>query len=149
MSYTPTTWTTGDTITASAMNKIENGIANAGGAMIVNLDDGELDKTYTEIYGAISSGTPVYLRYSYGDSESPNEGQRLAPITAVYRYSDSVYRVAVNQPHYANMIQGISGKADLFTPSIAIFATSSASGYPTFYACITTNNSAVTDYNIW
>ena len=31
MSYTPTTWTTGDTITASAMNKIENGIANAGG----------------------------------------------------------------------------------------------------------------------
>jgi len=31
MAYTPTTWTTGDTITASAMNKIENGIANAGG----------------------------------------------------------------------------------------------------------------------
>lgn len=31
MSYTPTTWTTGDTITASALNKIENGIANAGG----------------------------------------------------------------------------------------------------------------------
>ena len=31
MSYTPTTWTTGDTITASAMNKIENGIANADG----------------------------------------------------------------------------------------------------------------------
>ena len=31
MSYTPTTWATGDTITASAMNKIENGIANAGG----------------------------------------------------------------------------------------------------------------------
>ena len=28
MSYTPTTWTTGDTITASAMNKIEQGIAN-------------------------------------------------------------------------------------------------------------------------
>lgn len=31
MSYTPTTWNTGDTITASALNKIENGIANAGG----------------------------------------------------------------------------------------------------------------------
>lgn len=31
MSYTPTTWGTGDTITASALNKIENGIANAGG----------------------------------------------------------------------------------------------------------------------
>lgn len=31
-SYTPTTWATGDTITATAMNKIENGIANAGGS---------------------------------------------------------------------------------------------------------------------
>ena len=30
MSYTPTSWSTGDTITAAAMNKIENGIANAG-----------------------------------------------------------------------------------------------------------------------
>lgn len=29
MSYTPTNWSTGDTITASSMNKIENGIANA------------------------------------------------------------------------------------------------------------------------
>lgn len=31
MSYTPTTWNTGDTITPSALNKIEQGIANAGG----------------------------------------------------------------------------------------------------------------------
>jgi hypothetical protein len=31
MAYTPTTWTTGDTITATAMNKIENGIASGGG----------------------------------------------------------------------------------------------------------------------
>lgn len=30
MAYTPTTWATGDTITATKMNKIENGIANAG-----------------------------------------------------------------------------------------------------------------------
>lgn len=35
MAYTPTTWTTGDTITASAMNKIENGIAGAGGYDLV------------------------------------------------------------------------------------------------------------------
>lgn len=31
MSYTPTTWTTGDTITATKLNKIEQGIASAGG----------------------------------------------------------------------------------------------------------------------
>lgn len=35
MAYTPTTWTTGDTITASAMNKIENGIADGGGYDLV------------------------------------------------------------------------------------------------------------------
>lgn len=34
MAYTPTTWTTGDSVTASALNKIENGIANAGGGCV-------------------------------------------------------------------------------------------------------------------
>lgn len=44
MSYTPTTWTTGDTITASALNKIENGVANAGSVATVCVDitDGTL-----------------------------------------------------------------------------------------------------------
>lgn len=47
MSYTPTTWTTGDTITATAMNKIENGIANPGRVAIVCVDttDGTLSGT--------------------------------------------------------------------------------------------------------
>lgn len=31
MSYTPTTWATGDTITAEKLNKIEQGVSNAGG----------------------------------------------------------------------------------------------------------------------
>lgn len=30
MSYTPTTWVTGDTITATKLNNMEQGIANAG-----------------------------------------------------------------------------------------------------------------------
>lgn len=32
MAYTPTTWECGDVVTAEALNKIENGIANAGGS---------------------------------------------------------------------------------------------------------------------
>ena len=32
MSYTPTEWTTGDVITAEKLNKIENGIVEAGGS---------------------------------------------------------------------------------------------------------------------
>ena len=31
MAYTPTTWVTGDKVTATKLNKIEQGIANAGG----------------------------------------------------------------------------------------------------------------------
>ena len=31
MAYTPTTWVTGDDVTATKLNKMENGIANAGG----------------------------------------------------------------------------------------------------------------------
>lgn len=38
MAYTPTTWTTGDTITATAMNKIEQGIVNAGRIAVVCVD---------------------------------------------------------------------------------------------------------------
>ena len=52
MSYSPTTWSTGDTITASAMNKIENGIANAGGSAIVRLSASGFP-TQTWVYGYI------------------------------------------------------------------------------------------------
>ena len=44
MAYTPTTWVTGDTVTATKMNKLEQGVANAGSAMIVTETSGDLDK---------------------------------------------------------------------------------------------------------
>lgn len=37
MSYTPNTWTTGDTITATKLNNIEQGIANAGGGGVAKV----------------------------------------------------------------------------------------------------------------
>ena len=64
MSYTPTNWSTGDTITASAMNKIENGIANAGGIFWITTTETDLgqgtrlyrlDKTFLEIYTAMQN----------------------------------------------------------------------------------------------
>lgn len=72
MSYTPTTWTTGDTITASAMNKIENGIANAGSGYdaVIRLTHGDnsgqdvpanltpsiISGTYAALYAKLSNG---------------------------------------------------------------------------------------------
>ena len=38
MSYTPTTWATGDTVTATKLNKMEQGIANAGSVAVVCVD---------------------------------------------------------------------------------------------------------------
>ena len=58
MAYTPTTWVTGDTVTATKMNKLEQGVANAGGATFFNIteEDGVLNKTWTEILTAVSNG---------------------------------------------------------------------------------------------
>ena len=58
MSYTPTTWTTGDTITATAMNKIEQGIANAGGGVY----DG-----YDYVVRKVGDANPTLAKGNYSD----------------------------------------------------------------------------------
>lgn len=67
MSYTPTEWQTGDTITAEKLNKLENGVADSSGSggdgnifTIHYTIDGTFsvtsDKTYTEIQTAVAAG---------------------------------------------------------------------------------------------
>ena len=80
MSYTPTEWKKGDLITSEKLNKIEEGIVNAGssggGVFIIeeNWDeDGNiatLDKTLGEIKNAFSLKIPVFIMSSYYDSET-------------------------------------------------------------------------------
>ena len=71
MSYTPTEWKSGDTITSAKLNKIEQGIAaggggGGGGVLVVgvdwDVDNGTLDKTWSEIYTA-SQSSIVMLSY--------------------------------------------------------------------------------------
>ena len=58
MSYTPTTWAAGDTVTATKLNNMETGIGNAANPFIVTLTptaldySGTMDKTVAEIYAA-------------------------------------------------------------------------------------------------
>ena len=58
MSYTPTEWKAGDTVTSAKLNKIEQGIAAGSGILIahVGIKSGEnfptLDKTWQEIHDA-------------------------------------------------------------------------------------------------
>lgn len=56
MAYTPTNWATGDTVTATKLNKIEQGIANAGG--------GKYD-AYDYIIKQVDSNTPTLEKGSW------------------------------------------------------------------------------------
>ena len=57
MSYTPTQWSAGDTVTSAKLNKMEQGITDSNKILIINLtqEDGEaciMDKTWRQIYDA-------------------------------------------------------------------------------------------------
>ena len=64
MSYTPTNWKAGDTVTSEKLNKIEQGIAEniLPHTLIVNYDEGVGDKTWQEIMNAVLEGRQVYLK---------------------------------------------------------------------------------------
>ena len=66
MSYTPTSWKTGDTITAEKLNKMESGIEAASDSRyVVNFDDSlqQTDKTFREVKNAFLAGKNVVIRF--------------------------------------------------------------------------------------
>lgn len=135
MPYTPTEWSTGDTITASALNKIENGIANAGsgsGAVIITDNGTALDKTYAEIYALIESGTPCYISYIGGKAEQDLDSYyaysvTLLPVVAVYKYSDAYRIMAVTARQATVSNVNYLGASNMWT-----YSASNSSSYPTF-----------------
>lgn len=138
MSYTPTTWATGDTITASAMNKIENGIANAGGALVCtasyssSVSNYVLDKTAQEIYDALLSGTPAYIKYQYGSASDYSGTLYLAPIVKIYTYDyANTIRIAAVRASAGNYT--FSDKTLVPTPSVMVFSATGLNDYPQFY----------------
>ena len=140
MSYTPTQWSTGDTITASSMNKIEQGIANAGGALICNSSYDQisgkyvLDKTVQEIYDALLSGTPAYIKFQYGTMADFAGTLYLAPIVKIFNYdTTSVIRIVALKPSGA----GTKGTyIHAFTPFTLIYSATGVNEYPAFYTSI-------------
>ena len=64
MSYTKKTWASGDTVTSTALNNMENGIANAEPLIVTasNVNGSmKADKTFAEVSAAISAGRFVYM----------------------------------------------------------------------------------------
>lgn len=67
MSYTPTNWQTGDTVTAEKLNKMEQGIENAVSFIVtitLEYDTLVADKTYQQIFDAALAGNSIYAVYS-------------------------------------------------------------------------------------
>lgn len=84
MSYTPTNWSAGDTVTSAKLNKMEQGIANAGGANILVAHCGDissnitLDVTLKQIVDADFTIIQV----------NSEDGRRYAFINQIYSYED-------------------------------------------------------------
>lgn len=93
MAYTPTTWTTGDTITASALNKIENGIASAGVDydFIIEFRNGffvATKGTYSDVYTALQT-RPVLGLYKRHETSGQNLFSWYLPFSYVWYYSST------------------------------------------------------------
>ena len=134
MAYTPTTWVTGDTVTATKLNKLEQGVANAGSAAIITeANNGTLDKTFAEIYDLIHSGTPCYIKRLTDESTSDLDSDyayyiQLMPIVAIHKYNED-YRI------YSSHAMGSVNQSSTYyigTPAVVTYQASSSAGYPTF-----------------
>lgn len=57
MAYEPTEWKSKDVITSAKLNKLEQGVANSGGAFVINVDPVTytMDKTWQEIHDALET----------------------------------------------------------------------------------------------
>lgn len=86
MAYTKTTWQTGDVITAEKLNHMEDGLAIAGGTLVIggftydteNEIIGTADKTWQEIDNALTAGARCVIVVS------TNGGHYLMNITGAY-----------------------------------------------------------------
>ena len=66
MSYIPTVWVTGDTVTAEKLNKLENGVENAERIVIASLTytsgTYSCSMSVSDMISALTSGVQVFLQ---------------------------------------------------------------------------------------
>lgn len=113
MSYEPTNWKAGDTVTSAKLNKLEQGVASAGGGVLLVTASWneqqlfQLDKTWQEIHDS-----PItFIRMDYGGDDTCT-----AIVTETYA---STFEVSA--------LQSSDGELDTI-----LFAASNADGYPAY-----------------
>ena len=74
MSYEPTVWQAGDTVTSAKLNKIEQGVASSGSNYIVECEQDETDdyvfyttNTAEEIFNLVAAGQHVIFHIPESD----------------------------------------------------------------------------------
>lgn len=85
MAYEPTNWKSGDVVTSAKLNKLEQGVVDAGGgALVVTANDvtGAFDKTWQEINDALIAGKRVYVAAPYTMKGITVAGQQMQIIAA-------------------------------------------------------------------
>lgn len=123
MSYSPTTWSTGDTITASAMNKIENGIANAGSvaSVIVNFNGGGLSGSviccvayaqYISVQDVYSIESPIEEHYA----GAPYRARMYIPVCVPPSTDD--FKAYIFFPQFIDNIAGYTITGNISTTKI-------------------------------
>ena len=91
MSYTPTEWKSGDTVTSAKLNKIEQGITNCveydenEDDYVAQLGDGNI--TFQALEDAMKNGTLVIL----SEKEEYDDFIRIANQPAIIQWSNGVY----------------------------------------------------------
>ena len=94
MSYTPTTWATGDVVTATKLNKLEGGVAScypSCAPLVISVEYNENDeqfltnKTPADVESAIISGIPIVSSYD----GSLQKGGRLISFKKTIDIEDS------------------------------------------------------------
>ena len=129
MSYTPTTWQTGDTVTAEKLNNMETGIENAANAFIVTLTptaldySGTMDKTVAEIDAAYQAGKQILFSLSDGTNTF------MVPLAYSSTNSYGTYFVLYILDTYNNLIinANTSREPEATTYSTVIYALTPAS----------------------
>ena len=96
MAYTKNTWADGDVVTSEKLNHMEDGIANAGGVMVINDTDNGLDKTWQEIYDAMAQGKLCAAIYNSGN---PETGISINILLSAYAFGGT-YTVSAGQVAY-------------------------------------------------
>ena len=100
MSYEPTVWAAGDVVTATKMNKIEQGISeNSGGSngLVVNMEEEDgtyiLSERFSTIADCIENGGIVYVHGTKTIEES--EIDFYTPVQTLLDSESGIYMIEI------------------------------------------------------